>query len=75
MLLTTESATAINVILLTTAHNLSVMTSVNRTKKDGTEEEVFCPKAVTIYNAVMLFYDVDHFDICKMMASHLLFSY
>ncbi|GFX03293.1 piggyBac transposable element-derived protein 4 [Trichonephila clavipes] len=29
------------------------MTSVNRTKKDGTKAEVPCPKAVTLYNDVM----------------------
>ncbi|GFX52293.1 piggyBac transposable element-derived protein 4 [Trichonephila clavipes] len=29
------------------------MTSVNRTKKDGTKEEAPCPKAAVVYNDVM----------------------
>ncbi|KAF8788874.1 hypothetical protein HNY73_006868 [Argiope bruennichi] len=36
------------------------MTSVNRTKKDGTKAEVPCPKAVAVYNDVMG--GVDRFD-------------
>ncbi|GFX11959.1 piggyBac transposable element-derived protein 4 [Trichonephila clavipes] len=36
-----------------TAPNPAIMTFVNRTKKDGTKEEVPCPKAVAVYNDVM----------------------
>ena len=71
------------VTLLTAAHNLSIMTAVNRTKRGGTKEEVHCAKAVAICNDVMA--GVDRFDqkvekyhgkkICKMMASYLLFSF
>lgn len=48
------------VTLLTTAHNPAFMTSVHRTKKDGTKAEVPCPKAVAVYNDVMG--GVDRFD-------------
>ncbi|GFX27106.1 piggyBac transposable element-derived protein 4 [Trichonephila clavipes] len=43
-----------------TAHNPAIMSSVNRTKKDGIKEEAPCPKAVAAYDDVME--GVDHFD-------------
>ncbi|XP_035230363.1 piggyBac transposable element-derived protein 4-like [Stegodyphus dumicola] len=52
MFLTKEGVAAIKwmdkkaVTLLTTAHNSAIITSVNRTQKDGTKTEVPCPKAV-----------------------------
>ncbi|GFV02885.1 hypothetical protein TNCV_3610141 [Trichonephila clavipes] len=36
-----------------TVHNPEIIASVNWTRKDGTKEEVPCPKAVTVYNDVM----------------------
>ncbi|XP_035214182.1 piggyBac transposable element-derived protein 4-like [Stegodyphus dumicola] len=48
------------VTLLTTAHNSAIITSVNRTQKDGTKTEVPCPKAVAVYNDIMG--GVDCFD-------------
>ncbi|GFX63891.1 piggyBac transposable element-derived protein 4 [Trichonephila clavipes] len=45
--------------LLATAQNPEIITSVNRTKKDGTKE-VPCPKAVAVYNDIMG--GVDRFD-------------
>ncbi|XP_035227169.1 piggyBac transposable element-derived protein 4-like [Stegodyphus dumicola] len=48
------------VTLLTTAHNSAIITSVNRTKKDGSKTEVPCPKAVAVYNDIMG--GVDCFD-------------
>ncbi|GFV47830.1 hypothetical protein TNCV_4803191 [Trichonephila clavipes] len=34
-----------------TAHNPAIMSSVNGTKKDGTKEEVPCPKSVGVGQA------------------------
>ncbi|XP_035232755.1 piggyBac transposable element-derived protein 4-like [Stegodyphus dumicola] len=41
------------VILLTTAHNSAIITSVNHTKKDGTKTEIPCRKAVAVYNDIV----------------------
>ncbi|XP_035229066.1 piggyBac transposable element-derived protein 4-like [Stegodyphus dumicola] len=66
MFLTKQGVAAIKwmdkkaVTLLTTAHNSGIITSVNRTQKDGTKTEVPCPKAVAVYNDIMG--GVDCFD-------------
>ncbi|GFW39971.1 hypothetical protein TNCV_5116541 [Trichonephila clavipes] len=52
--------TTIQPLFWTTAHNPAIMTSANRTKKDGTKEEVPYAKAVVVKNDAMG--GVDHFD-------------
>ncbi|GFV84334.1 DDE_Tnp_1_7 domain-containing protein [Trichonephila clavipes] len=50
-------------VLCSTARNPPITTSLNWAKKDGTEEEVPCPKAAAVYNDVKG--GVDYFYLRK----------